>query len=104
MTGSWAPARVGSRDRERMTEGITSPPGERSNRSARAFTLLEACGGEREEAMEDAGPETERGPPRIGERTLLEPAVFWRWRVTFMSVGGGTGAGGAAKSCSGAGV
>lgn len=103
LTGSCAPARVGSLDLERMTEGTASPPGERSNRSASALTLLETCGGEREEATEDAGPETDLGPPLMAERMLLEPAVFWRWRVTFMSVGG-TGTGGAARSCSGAGV
>lgn len=90
-----------------MTEGITSPPGERSNRSASALTLFETWGGEREEATEDAGPETERGPARGGERMLLELAVFCRWRVTVMSGGGtGTARGGAGGSwcCSGAGV
>jgi hypothetical protein len=85
-----------------MTEGMTSPPGDRSNLSASALTLFGSWGGEREEATEDAGPETERGPPLAGERTVLEAAVFCRWRVTFMS-GGGTGMGGAA-SCSSAGV
>jgi hypothetical protein len=94
---------VGSLDRERMTEGITSPPGERSNLSASALTLFDTCGGERDEATEDAGPDTERGPPRVGKRSLLELAVFCRWRVTLMSVGG-TGIGGGAMSCSGAGV
>ena len=86
-----------------MTEGIASPPGERSNLSASALTLFATWGGEREEATEDAGPETDLGPVRGGERTLLELAVFCRWRVTFMS-SGGAGMGGAARSCSSAGA
>ena len=103
LTGSCAPARVGSLDRERMTEGMTSPPGDRSNLSARALTLFDALGGERDEATEDAGPDTDLGPVRGGERTLFELAVFCRWRVTFIS-SGGAGMGPAATSCSGAGV
>lgn len=74
LTGSCAPARVGSLDRERMTEGITSPPGDFSNLSASALTLFDA---EREEATEDAGPETERGVALGGDRTL-EGAVACR--------------------------
>lgn len=103
LAGSCAP-RDGSLDRERMTEGMTSLPGERSNLSARALTLfvLDAGGGERDESTEDAGPDTDRGLARGGERRW-EPAVFWRWRVRLMS-GGGMGIGSAACSWSGAGV
>lgn len=100
MTGSCEAAREGSLERDRMTDGMTSPPGERSKRSARALTLLETCGGERDEATDEAGPETERGVVLVGERSLLEPAVFWRWRVTCMS-GEGAGTGAGAASCAG---
>lgn len=86
-----------------MTDGITSLPGERSKRSARALTLLEGCGGERDEATEEAGPETERGAARGGERRLDELAVFCRGRVAGVSAGG-AGMGGAAGGRSGAGV
>lgn len=74
--------------------------------------MFDACGGEREEATEEAGPDTERGVVLGGERTL-ELVLDWRWRVTFMSMDGtGTGAGAgagtgmeaAAMSCSGASV
>ena len=77
LTGSCDPTRVGSFDRERMTEGITSPPGDRSNLSASTLTLFDTCGGERE-ATEDAGPDTERGPVLGGDRTVFKFTVFCR--------------------------
>lgn len=85
-----APGRLGSLDLERRG-GIDTPgllPGERSNRSARALTLL-AAGGERVAAADDdeAGPETDRVVGFEGERTRL--AVGGRGReVAAMSAGG----------------
>ena len=58
--GSCAPARVGSLDLERMAGELEGElePGERSNRSARALTLLETWGGERV-VVGDVNPEAE---------------------------------------------
>lgn len=66
---------MGSRERERTAEGTLEPPGERSKRSARAFTLLDKAGGERAEGVGETGPETERGVERAGARVVCAEAV-----------------------------
>jgi hypothetical protein len=87
--------RVGSRERERTAEGTLEPLGERSKRSARAFTLLDTGGGERADGVGEAGPETERGVERKGARVVcaavlaVVPAVGGRERgAADVSVGG----------------
>jgi hypothetical protein len=60
---SCAPARLGVLDLERTAgeEAVELPPGDCSNRSARARTLLETWGEERVAAGGDAGPEADLG-------------------------------------------
>lgn len=85
---SCAAARLGSRDLERTGGDAESelPPGERSKRSARAFTLVDVVGGERgAEAVEAAGPEADLA---AGLGVVLAPlplVVGCRGRVTDMS-------------------
>jgi hypothetical protein len=90
LAGSLAPARVGPLDLERTAGAVvaTPPPGDRSKRSARAFTLFDTCGEERVVVADEAGPETERGVV-LGGLLTAPLAVGWRWRVAAMSVGAG---------------
>lgn len=63
-------------------------PGDRSNRSARAFTLLAPDAGVGAAAADEAGPEAERGVVLGGERRRF--VVGWRRREgAAMSTGGG---------------
>lgn len=66
------------------------PPGDRSNLSARAFTLFETWGEERDGVVvEEAGPEADLGVDLVGGRAA-PLAVGWRWRVAAISIGRGT--------------
>ena len=76
---------LGSRDLERTAaEDVGEvPPGERSNRSARARTLFDVGGGERVAPEDDAGPEADLGVAFGVDR---EPFVTgWRGRVAGIS-------------------
>lgn len=60
-----------------MPAGV--PAGERSNLSARAFTLLGTCGGERVAGADEAGPDADLGVALGVDRAPL--MVAWRGRV-----------------------
>jgi hypothetical protein len=81
---------MGSLDLERTTGAgaVTPPPGDRSNRSASAFTLFETCGEERVVVTDEAGPEADLGVDLDGGRTAPF-AVGWRTREAAMSAGSG---------------
>lgn len=92
FAGSYAPTRLlGPFDLERTAGAglVGLLPGDRSNRSASALTLLVTCGEERAGAADDAGPDTDLGVALEGGRTA-PLAVGWRWRVAAMSRGAGT--------------
>lgn len=64
---------------------VTPPPGDRSKRSASAFTLFDTCGEERVVAVDEAGPDTDRGVDLGGGARV----VGWRRREVAMSKDGG---------------
>lgn len=93
LAGSFTPGRVGSRDLERTAgrAGAGPPPGERSNLSARALTLLGTWGDERVDEADGAGPEADLGVALGGERAPF--VVVWRWRVVAAMSGAWFGGG-----------
>ena len=93
LAGLKPPTRLGPLDLERTAGaavlGAVPPlPGDRSNRSARAFTLFETWGEARLGAVDEAGPDTDRGVDLGGGRAAPF-ATGWRWRVAAISAGGG---------------
>jgi hypothetical protein len=99
LAASWGLDRLGSRDLERVAVGVVVglAPGDFSNLSASALTLLAAWGEGREVdvEVEVAGPETDLGVVFGGD--LAPFVIAWRWRVVGgMSMpweGGGEGRG-----------
>lgn len=66
----------------------TTLPGERSKRSARAFTLFATCGEARVAAEDDAGPDADLGVA-LGAGRAAPFTAGWRWREAAMSRGAG---------------
>jgi hypothetical protein len=69
LAASCVPALLGPLDRERTAGAVAEEgllPGDRSNRSARAFTLFVTWGVERVGVADEAGPDTDLGVGLVG--------------------------------------